>query len=125
MTLVDTTVWIDHLRAGDQALAGLLEHGQVSTHPFVIGELACGNLRNRHTVLGLLRELPTTPVATDEEVLFFIERHRLHGLGIGYVDAHLLAAVALANGTRLWTRDRRLHACATEMGVASGRESSG
>ena len=108
MILVDTSVWVDHLRAGDEALAALLRESRVVTHPFVIGELACGNLRGRAEVLRLLRDLPRTPVASDDEVLFFIERHELMGRGIGYLDAHLLAATTLADPTRLWTRDKRL-----------------
>ena len=92
MILVDTSVWVDHLRAGEQGLEELLQHGRVLMHPFVIGELACGNLQNREMVLMLLHELPRAPVATDEEALLFIDRHRLYGLGIGYIDAHLLAS---------------------------------
>ncbi len=116
--LVDTSVWVDHLRSGDEALAGLLEGGRVLMHPWVLGELACGNLRQRERVLGLLRSLPRAAAALDDEVLFFIDRHRLMGRGIGYVDAHLLAAVALHGGARLLTRDRRLRALAGELGLA-------
>ena len=87
-------------------------------HPFVIGELACGNLKNRKVILSLLQDLPTVPVATDDEVLFFIERHGLMGRGIGYVDAHLLAAVILAGAGQLWTRDKRLGALAGSMRLA-------
>lgn len=108
MILVDTSVWVDHLRAGDAELAALLNGSQVLMHPFVLGELACGNLRNRMEVLALLKDLPRAAVATDEEVLFFIEQHALMGRGIGYVDAHLLAAVALGDVTRLWTE---INAC--------------
>ena len=108
MILVDTSVWVDHLRAGDEDMAALLIQSRVLMHPFVMGELACGNLRNRHEVLALLRGLPRATVATDDEALFFIERHALMGRGIGYVDAHLLAAVTLGGATRLWTRDKRL-----------------
>jgi len=112
MILVDTSVWIDHLRTGDPTLTELLNASRVLMHPFVLGELACGNLRNRNEVLGLLRDLPRMTVATDDEVRFLIERQGLMGRGIGYVDAHLLAAVALANSARLWTRDKRLHEAA-------------
>jgi len=112
MILVDTSIWVDHFRKSDAQLRAALEAGQVLTHPFVIGELACGNLKNRAQVLALLRQLPSTPVATDNEALGFIERHFLMGRGVGYVDIHLLAAVALAPGTRLWTRDKRLAAIA-------------
>jgi hypothetical protein len=118
MILVDTSVWIDHLRDGDAILAELLTSSQVLMHPFVIGELACGNLRNRNEVLALLKDLPRATTATDEEVLFFIERHALMGRGIGYVDAHLLAATALGNATRLWTRDGRLRAQADALALA-------
>ena len=119
MILVDTSVWIDHLRATDEGLAESLDAGMACTHPFVVGELACGNLRNRREVLALLRALPSAPVATDEEALEFIERRGLMGRGIGYVDIHLLAATALAGSDRLWTRDRRLAAVAEELGLAS------
>jgi len=113
--LVDTSVWVDHLRVGDAQLAVLLNSSQVLMHPFVVGELACGNLSNRAEVLALLGQLPRAAVATNEEALFFIERHELMGRGIGYVDAHLLAAVSLDAGTQLWTRDKRLLAVAGTM----------
>ena len=96
----------------------LLNESQVLVHPFVIGELALGNLRNREEPLSLLGGLPVTPVATDDEVLFFIERHRLMGRGIGYVDAHLLAAVTVAESTLLWTDDRRLLDVAAGLNLA-------
>lgn len=118
MILVDTSIWIDHLRAGDPLLVELLNDCRVLIHPFVAGELACGNLKNRASILSLLREMPATPVAGDDEVLFFIERHGLMGRGIGYIDAHLLAAVSLAGAARLWTRDMRLDAAAESMGLA-------
>ncbi len=118
MILVDTSIWIDHLRAGDEHLAALLDKGQVLMHPLAIGELACGNLRRREEVLGLLKDLPRAPVATDPEVLFFIERHRLMGKGIGYLDAHLLAATSLANPARLWTRDKRLRSMVVSLKLA-------
>ncbi|HHW77386.1 MAG TPA: PIN domain-containing protein [Xanthomonadaceae bacterium] len=115
MILVDTSVWIDHLRAGELLLVELLDTNRVLVHPFIIGELACGNLNNRKTVLSLLRKLPTARLATDDEVLFFIERHGLMGRGIGYIDAHLLAAMSLTGTVRLWTRDKRLGAMAESM----------
>ena len=118
MILADTSVWIDHLRAGDEELVTLLNSTLVLTHPFVIGELACGNLRNRSEVLALLGDLPQVTVATDAEVLFFVEEHRLMGRGIGYIDAHLLAAVSLASPARIWTRDKRLRALAAEFSIA-------
>jgi predicted nucleic acid-binding protein len=108
MILVDTSVWIDHLRKSEPALIAALEAGQVLMHPFVVGELACGNLNNRVELLSLLRDLPPAPVATDTEALGFIDRHELMGRGIGYLDVHLLASVALADPARLWTRDKRL-----------------
>jgi predicted nucleic acid-binding protein len=118
MILVDTSVWIDHLRSGDDGMITLLNNSQVFMHPFVLGELASGNLHNRAEVLTLLRNLPQAIVARDEEVLFYIERHELMGRGIGYVDAHLMAAVALDVGTRLWTRDKRLQTLSGEQGFA-------
>lgn len=118
MILVDTSVWIDHLHRSDAQLAWLLDQGEVLMHPFVLGELACGNLSNRAQLLQLLRLLPPCTPATDAEVLHFIERRQLAGKGIGYIDAHLLAAVALGGTTRLWTRDRRLAALAHTLGDA-------
>jgi len=116
--LADTSVWIDHLRAGVPALAEALYGGQVLVHPFVRGELACGNLRNRSEVLELLGNLPSVPTATNAEAMEFIERRALMGRGIGYIDVHLLASAALAGTARLWTRDRRLAAVASELGLA-------
>ena len=118
MILADTSVWVDHLRAGEPGLVSLLNDNRILVHPMVIGELACGNLPNRDTVLGLLGEMPAIPVATDEEVLFFIEQRRVMGRGIGYVDAHLLAAATLAQSVQLWTRDRRLVAVAGDLDLA-------
>ena len=118
MILVDTSVWVDHLRAGAPALAVALEGGEVLMHPFVLGEVACGRLRNRAQVLRLLGELPAAQVATDAEVLEFIERRALMGRGIGYIDAHLLASAALAGTARLWTRDRRLAVVAADLKLA-------
>ena len=117
MILVDTSVWVDHLRTGDEGLATLLNSAQVLIHPFILGELACGNLRNRYEVLTLLADLPGITVAADTEVLFFIEQHSLMGRGIGYIDAHLLAAVTLGSPARLWTRDKRLASVATDLGL--------
>jgi predicted nucleic acid-binding protein len=116
--LVDTSVWISHLRAGDLTLADRLYAGMVLTHPFVIGELALGNLRQRDVVLGALSDLPVVNTATDREALHFIDRHALWGRGIGYVDAHLLASVRLTPGAMLWTTDKRLHAVAVRLGSA-------
>ena len=113
MILIDTSVWVDHLRSNDAALVRALEAGIVVTHPFVVGELACGNLRNRGEVLRLLQDLPAAPEAANAEVLAFIEARSLMGRGIGYVDVHLLASAALGDHL-LWTRDTRL------AGVAGG-----
>lgn len=120
MILVDTSVWVDHLRAGNAALAAELGAGRVLTHPFVIGELACGNLRNRREVLDLLGRLPSVPTATHAEAVGFLERRALMGRGIGFIDVHLLASVALAAPVRLWTRDRRLAQLAAELHLAYG-----
>ena len=117
MILVDTSVWVDYLRDGDPALVFLLEEGQVCTHDYVVGELACGNLRNRAEVLGLLQSLPRLATATEEETLFLIENRKLMGRGIGYIDAHLLAATILG-GARLWTKDKSLKAVAEESNCA-------
>ncbi len=117
MILVDTSVWIDHLRHGDVELTRLLNTGQVLTHRFVIGELALGSLQNRNIVLSTLQNLPQVTVASDEEVLHFIENHALFGTGIGYIDAHLLAAVRLSPGALLWTRDKRLLAESVRLGL--------
>lgn len=115
MILVDTSLWADHLRVGVPALAEALESSAVLAHPFVVGELACGNLKNRREVLELLEALPQAPIASDHEVLEFIETRRLMGLGLGYIDMHLLASVMLAADARLWTRDKRLASVAAKL----------
>jgi predicted nucleic acid-binding protein len=120
--LVDTSVWIEHFRADKKALARLLDAGLVLTHPFIIGELALGNLRRRELVLRALLDLPQARVATDAEVLTFIDRHELFGRGIGYIDAHLLAAARLTAEATLWTNDRRLHRVANQAGLAARPE---
>ena len=107
MVLVDTSVWVLHLRETHADLADLLNDGNVACHPFVIGELACGNLRNRTAILSLLEAIPMTIAAEHEEVLAFIENHSLMGKGLGYVDVHLLASVALS-GLPIWTLDKKL-----------------
>lgn len=119
MILVDTSIWIDHLRVSDERLARLLDACQVLAHPFVIGELALGNLRNRDAVLGALQDLRQVGMATESEVLRFIERKSLFRLGIGYIDAHLLAAVLLTPGSVLWTRDKHLLAASAQLGIAA------
>ena len=118
MILVDTSVWVDHLRRGDAQLVDLLERSNVIMHPFVVGEIACGSLRDRSSILDLLQDLPAAAVAEGGEVLGFVERRVLHGKGIGYIDVHLLASVALTAGAKLWTRDRKLRAVANALGCA-------
>lgn len=118
MILVDTSVWVDHLRRSDAQLVDLLQRAQVLMHPFVVGEMACGSLADRPAVLELLQDLPTALVAESDEVLVFIEHQALHGKGIGYLDAHLLASVALTGRTQLWTRDKRLLNAAESLGCA-------
>ncbi len=118
MILVDTSIWVEHFRIGNEVLAHLLDRHQVWVHPFVIGEIACGNLGNREEILSGLGHLPTVPAATHPEVLFFMERNQLAGLGIGYVDLHLLASTSLAPPMRLWTRDRRLGTVADDLRCA-------
>ncbi len=120
MILVDTSVWIDHLRSGDELLADLLYRNQVVMHPFVIGELACGNLRHRQQVLGLLNDLPQASVASQHEVLHLIEHRKLMELGIGFVDVHLLASTALMDAASIWTRDKRLQRVADGLELAFG-----
>jgi len=105
--LVDTSVWVDHFRQGDAALRALLIREEVECHPFIIGELACGSLHRRSEVLSLLQSLPHVPMGSHNEVLTFVERHRLMGRGIGWMDAHLLTSASLGRSL-LWTRDRRL-----------------
>jgi predicted nucleic acid-binding protein len=115
--LVDTSVWIDHLRTADAVLGRLLEENRVLTHPFVIGELAIGHLKPRASVLRELQDLPQALTARDDEGLDFVERERLFGLGLGYIDAHLLASVRLTPGSTLWTRDRQFMAVAARLAV--------
>ena len=117
MILVDTSVWIQLLRVGDPQLVEELDAGRVCVHPFVIGEIACGQIARRAEVLGLLGHLPAVTVATDNEALALLEKRALMGRGIGFVDVHLLASAALTE-VRLWTRDKRLAMVAEELGVA-------
>jgi predicted nucleic acid-binding protein len=119
MILVDTSIWVDHLRAGDERLGALLDSGEVLGHPFVIGELALGNLQQRDAFLRDLLDLPKAIVASDQEVLRLIDREKLFGRAIGYIDAHLLAAVRLTADTKLWTRDQTLNAVAAQLGLAA------
>lgn len=119
MILVDTSIWVDHLRHADHELSKLLNEGLVLTHPFVIGELALGTLQKRDMILDALKGLPQTCVATDDEVHHFIERNALFDIGIGYIDVHLLAAVLLSPGSLIWTKDKRLHAVSARLNVAA------
>lgn len=116
MTLVDTSVWVDHLRRGNNQLAGLLDDGRALCHPFVIGELACGNLAHRERILTLLGALPEAPVAEHAEVLDLVRSRRLHGQGLGWIDMHLVASARLAVCS-LWTLDRRLDTVARRLSV--------
>ena len=119
MILVDSSVWIDHLRRTDERLIELLVTEKVLGHPFVTGEIALGNLQRRNAVLADLQDLPQAAVATNDEVLDLINRLPLFGRGIGYVDAHLLAAVRLTSDATLWTAETRLRAVAAELGLAA------
>ncbi|MFB3813782.1 MAG: type II toxin-antitoxin system VapC family toxin [Terriglobales bacterium] len=114
--LVDTSIWVEHLRYGLPGLVSLLHRSEVQCHPFVIGELACGSISRRSEVLQLLRRLPTVSVVENEEVMTFVERHRLMGQGVGWIDVHVLASAILAN-VLLWTADRRLARIARSLGV--------
>ena len=116
MVLVDTSVWVNHLRKGDIQLEELLLNGEVVCHPFVIGELACGNIKNRYEILTLLQSLPETPTIDLSEYLYFIEQNHLSGIGIGFVDVHLLASAKLS-GIPLWTNDKRLKETAFKLKV--------
>lgn len=116
MILVDTSLWVEHLRSTSRQLAAALMDGEVLGHPHVTGELACGNLRSRVTILQLLRDLPQAVLATEEEVLQCIEKNRLYGRGLGWTDAHLLAS-ALLTPARLWTLDAALAREARRCGV--------
>ena len=117
MVLVDTSIWVNHLRRGDRHLENLLMNGDVVCHPFIIGELACGNIRNRNEILSLLKTLPSTPTVDMAEYLFFVERNHLFGVGIGFVDVHLLASAKLS-GTRLWTADKKLTEAALHLKIS-------
>jgi predicted nucleic acid-binding protein len=115
--IIDTSVWVDHLRRGNPRLVDLLESGLAMTHPFVVGELACVNINNRAEFLGLVGALPVTTVADHDEVLRLVAAEHLHGRGIGWIDLHLLASARLSH-TRLWTLDRRLRQAAEDLALA-------
>ena len=117
MVLVDTSIWVAHLRAGHTVLESLLNDGAVFCHPFVIGELACGNIKNRSEILTLLQALPMAEFVEHEDVMKFIETRHLMGKGLGYVDAHILASSILTT-VPLWTLYKRLNAIATTLGIA-------
>jgi predicted nucleic acid-binding protein len=117
MILVDTSVWVSHFKDGNPKLKALLMRGRVVCHPFIIGELACGNLKNRKEILSFLEALPTATTADHEEVLYFIEEHRLMGKGLGYVDVYLLASACLSR-IRFWTRDKKLREAAEKLNVS-------
>ncbi len=119
MILVDTSIWVDHLRTGHSTLVRMLEDGVVLGHPWIVGELALCHLSQRHEVIRLLGNLPQATVATDEEIMTLIDRHRLYGVGIGYVDAQVLAATQLTADAALWTGDRRLAVAASRLGCAT------
>lgn len=121
MILVDSSVWIDHFRKPSTRLAALLDAGEVCTHPFVIGEVACGNLKNRKEIIALIHALPCVQKADDDEILFFIERHRLNGRGVGLIDVHLLAS-CLVERCFIWTSDKHLRAVAEEMKIESSQQ---
>ncbi len=116
MVLVDTSVWVSHLRNGNTSLANLLNNGDVVCHPFIIGELACGNLKNRAEILSLLQALPMSIEAEHDEVMTFIENNQLMRKGLGYIDVHLLAAASLTE-VSIWTIDKKLDAVSQEMGL--------
>ena len=118
MILVDTSIWVDHLRSGDDRLREILERGEVLVHPAVIGELACGNLARRDEILAWLQALPRAVAASDDEALATVEMHRLHGLGLGWIDVHLLAS-ALLTRCPLLARDAALAAAAARLGVGA------
>ena len=117
MVLVDTSVWVAHLRQGAIGLEALLHEGRVVCHPCIVGELACGNLRNRSEIISLLQRLPEAIRAEHEEVMQFIEHYGLMGKGLGYIDMHLLASARLT-GVPLWTLDKRLNEVAIKLGLA-------
>ncbi len=117
--LVDSSIWIDHIRAEDAVLSSLLTQRRVLIHPFVIGEVSLGHIRNRCEILDNLRLLPAAVLAHDDEVAAYIDRQKLHGAGIGYIDAHLLVSTVLTSDASLWTRDSRLQRVAERLSLAA------
>jgi len=118
MVLVDTSIWVDHLRYGDESLSQLLTQGLICCHPMIIGELACGNLQNRSELISMWQNLPMPVEASHQEALYLVETRHLMDKGIGYIDLHLLATCLLTSNTRLWTRDKRLTSIADSLGIA-------
>jgi predicted nucleic acid-binding protein len=118
MILVDTSVWVDHFTNGNEGLKTLLYNGEVLIHPFIIGELACGSMKKRAEILGLLSELPESAIAEHREVLGLIDSKNLHGKGIGWIDAHLIASTLLTRA-KLFTLDKPLRKVAAGLGIAS------
>src|SRR3989337_353170 len=116
MVLVDTSVWVLHLRQGNIKLDSLLNDGEAVCHPFIVGELACGNLKNRYEILALLQALPMSTQAEHEDVMQFIENYRLMGKGLGYIDVHLLVSAILTKAP-LWTLDRKLKEIYSTLGI--------
>ena len=116
MVLVDTSVWISHFRDGNSRLQKQLEEGRVVSHPFIIGELACGNITNRTEIISLMQSLPTLDVVEQDELLLFIEHHKIMGKGLGFVDVHLIAATMLA-GIPIWTLDKKLRGVSSKLNI--------
>jgi predicted nucleic acid-binding protein len=114
--LVDTSIWIDHLRGAEAGLVAVLEADEAETHPFVIGELACGRLLHRREILEWLQALPVLAAVEHHEALSFVEKHQLFRRGLGWVDVHLLAS-ALLSASQLWTRDKTMRSAARHVGV--------
>ena len=116
MVFVDTSVWISHFRHGNSGLQKLLQEDRVASHPFIIGELACGNISNRTEILSLMQSLPMLDVVQHEELLLFVENNKLMGTGLGFVDVHLMAAAALAD-IPLWTQDKKLKQACSRLSI--------
>ena len=116
MVLVDTSIWVAHLRKRNRQLELLLMDAEVICHPMIIGELACGTIKNRNEILSLLKSLPSAPVLEFDELMFFIDENQMMGIGIGFVDVHLLASARLS-GTSLWTADKKLKSAANKLSL--------
>ena len=116
MVLVDTSIWISHFRAGNLNLQKLLQEGRVASHPFIIGELACGNISNRTEIISLMQSLPILDTVENDELLLFLEHNQMMGKGLGLVDVHLIAAAMLA-GIPLWTQDKKLKQACSRLNI--------